>query len=370
VIKRPVALHLRQAPPGGGGADTVLYNYLTQHDRVTITSLCGYLRKPEHDLTPLRERIAGIGIPAYDLPGNPPLDFSQLSAVAAIVRERGVTILHCHDAKARMVGWLVARRFPKLRLVATLHGFIVVSAKARFYHFIDCMLLRRFDATIVVSAALKEKGEEIGVKKLRVIPNSMDTSLWPPPPPKSDHGALTIGYVGRLSAEKGPLDFVTMAAAILKQAPTTTFLMAGEGNMMAATKALAKELGVTHAMEFVGFVKQAKLPDFYARLDALALPSYTEGTPLTLLEAGALEIPVVATRVGGCPEVVEEGENGFLVEPGQPDKMAALFLRLIADAALRRRMGVRGREIVRERYSLDANVPKIEALYHELMAMS
>jgi glycosyltransferase involved in cell wall biosynthesis len=142
--------------------------------------------------------------------------------------------------------------------------------------------------------------------------------------------------------------------------------LVGDGPERPAAEALARELEVADRCRFAGYRKG--LPDWYAGFDAFCLTSINEGTPVAAIEALGAGRPAVATRVGGVPAVVEDGEDGFLVPFGDTDALAARLAELAADPALRERMGRRGAERMRELYSVERMVERIDGLYERLLA--
>jgi glycosyltransferase involved in cell wall biosynthesis len=141
--------------------------------------------------------------------------------------------------------------------------------------------------------------------------------------------------------------------------------LVGDGPDRDAVERRAHELGVMRHTLFLGF--QEDVAPFYAAFDALVLPSLNEGTPVSAIEALAAGRPVVATRVGGVPDVVRDGEDGFLVDPGAVDDLAVRLAKLAADPSLRERMGAAGRERVLKRYAVDRLVDDVDRLYRSLL---
>ena len=142
--------------------------------------------------------------------------------------------------------------------------------------------------------------------------------------------------------------------------------MVGDGPDRERLEQHAHDLGIARSTFFVGY--QEDIAGYYRLFDAFLLPSLNEGTPVSAIEALASATPVVATRVGGVPDVVRDGLDGFLVEPGNTDAAADRLAELAADPALRARLGESGRLYVRERYSVDRLVDDVDRLYRTLLA--
>jgi glycosyltransferase involved in cell wall biosynthesis len=166
---------------------------------------------------------------------------------------------------------------------------------------------------------------------------------------------LFVGAMGRLKGERDLIEAVSRAA---EHAPQLRLMMLGHG--AESVRGLCEERGVWPRVEQLGPVPMGERFEFYRRADIFVLPSYGEGMPMSVLEALAAGLPVIATRVGGIPELVEEGEQGFLIAPGDVEALAGRIVRLAGDAALRRRMGARSRAQARE-FELEAVTARLVA---------
>jgi glycosyltransferase involved in cell wall biosynthesis len=177
---------------------------------------------------------------------------------------------------------------------------------------------------------------------------------------------FVVGWAGRLTAIKRPLDLVRVLAALVGRGVDAALVLVGDGPDRPAVEALGAELGVAGRVRLAGYRKE--IADWHAAFDALLLTSANEGTPVAALEALASGRPVVATRVGGVPAVVEDAETGFLADVGDVEGLARGLEQLARDPEERRRMGAVGTERVRERFGRDRMVDDIEALYRRLLA--
>jgi len=173
-----------------------------------------------------------------------------------------------------------------------------------------------------------------------------------------------IGTVGRLSPEKGHRHFLQAAKIIKEGVPTAKFLIVGDGPMRTDLEAMAKEMGILEDVCFTGF--REDVPVVLSLMDVFVLPSLEEAFGIAMLEAMAVGKPVIASNVGGVYEAVIEGETGFLVEPGDWQKMAKLAIGLLGDEEKRKRMGEKGRQLVACRYTLEATCAKTLELIQEV----
>jgi glycosyltransferase involved in cell wall biosynthesis len=176
---------------------------------------------------------------------------------------------------------------------------------------------------------------------------------------------FAVGWIGRMTAVKRTDDVMVAFKRLRDEGVDAVLCLVGDGPDRPGLERRAHELGVMRDTLFLGY--QEDVAPFYAAFDALVLPSSNEGTPVSAIEALAAGRPVVATRVGGVPDVVKEGEDGFLVDPGATDDLADRLAQLARDPALRERMGRAGRERVLPRYAVDRLVDDVDSLYRSLL---
>jgi glycosyltransferase involved in cell wall biosynthesis len=177
---------------------------------------------------------------------------------------------------------------------------------------------------------------------------------------------FVVGWVGRMTSIKRVPDVLASFKRLLELGIDATLCLVGDGPDREAAERQAKDLGIARHVLQLGY--QRDVSPYYALFDALVLPSANEGTPVVAIESLAAQRPVVATRVGGVPDVVTEGEDGFLVEVGDIDGLANALATLARDPELRRRMGESGRERVLPRYRVERLVDDVDALYRELLS--
>jgi glycosyltransferase involved in cell wall biosynthesis len=199
-----------------------------------------------------------------------------------------------------------------------------------------------------------------------VVPNMLNVKLWPCVPRSADLPVRVL-FLGRLEQEKGVYDLLRALAEVRRDFPAVELFLAGEGHRDEVRRQ-ACALGVDRSVHLLGWISGQAKQDAMARANIFVLPSYIENMPVSLLEAMASGLPVVATTVGGIPDVVEDGVNGFLVSPADIPALAGTLGRLVADSALRQRIGNAGRRRIEETFAMEKIVPRIEALYRELGA--
>lgn len=360
-------LHLRQAVGGGGGADTVLLDILRLVNANFFQCTAVYLVKQGKNVDPLALAFKKNGLMLTQLSGRAWLDPVQLLELHRLIRLEKIRILHCHDSKTRLFGCLLKVFNPHLQLVATLHGWIPRRTRSRFYIALDKLLLRFFNVNIAVSAEIQQEAINVKGSHVVLLRNGVDTSLWKKGSEATrESDVLKIGFVGRLSKEKGIYEFIRIAALVAGQIPGCIFWIAGEGPEKKNIQQLVHELDVEKKVLLLGLQNRIELMRIYHQLDVLLLPSHYEGVPLTMLEAMSMGIPVVATRVGGMAEVLEGTDGGLLAEPGNLEKMAEHVLRLLRNRELAETLGRNARKLVQEQYDLAARVRTLEKYYQQV----
>jgi len=314
------------------------------------------------------------GFEASSLRSDTPHLLAAIAEIAGHLERFQADVLLCHGYKADLLGWRAARR-RKVPVMAVSRGWTGESLKVRVYEAGDCFCLPWMDRVVCVSAAQAGKVLQacVSPERVRVISNAIDPERFADPNPvyRDKLARLfrtprtrIIGAAGRLSAEKGFPVLAAAAEIVLRQDPSVGFVLFGEG---AGRPALMKQLKVSGlAGNFVLAGFRNDLDRFIPFFDLLALPSWTEGLPNVVLEAFAAGVPVVATAVGGTPEVVEDGVSGYLVPPGNPQALADRLLAALASKKRLHDMGLHGRQRVLRDFSFAAQAKHYTALFDEL----
>ncbi len=294
--------------------------------------------------------------------------------IVAQLRHLQADLVFCHGYKANLLGRLAARRVG-IPAVAVSRGWTGESLRVRLYEALDRLCLRWMDRVVCVSGAQAGKVLRAGVRpeRIQVIPNAVDPDRFVDP----DHRyrnrlarvfrqprSRIIGAAGRLSPEKGFDVLVAAAEIIMQRAPRTGFVLFGEGPCRSALLRQINSSGLAGDVILAGF--RSDLDCFVPFFDLLVLPSFTEGLPNVVLEAFAAGIPVVATAVGGTPEVIEDGVNGYLVTPGDPQELADRICDAMASEERLRDMGLHGRQKVLEEFTFASQARQYRALIDQL----
>lgn len=309
-------------------------------------------------------------------------DIVALFKLIALMRREKPDIIHTHTAKAGTLGRtaaLVGLFGRRKRIYHTFHGHVFHGyfspRKTRVFIRIEQILGRYTDRLIAVSERTKEDLVAYKIApadKITVVPLGLD--LDPFTVCERYRGelrrelqlpedAVLIGLVARLVPIKGIHDFLEAAACVAAGYPQAVFLIVGDGEMRQELEEHARALGLQERVLFLGYRKD--LPRIYADLDIVALSSLNEGLPVSLIEAMASECVVVSTSVGGVPNLIQDGETGFLVPPQNPGALAMALEEALAQPERWDEIGIRARQSALERFHVRRLVADIETLYRE-----
>jgi glycosyltransferase involved in cell wall biosynthesis len=371
-----VVLETRVVCGAGGGPDKTILNSPRHLWSAGYHTVCAYMHPPgDVGFETLREKASALEAPLLSVPDRGPWDWRVVTRLLEICRRERVNIWHGHDYKSNALG-LLLRRFWPMRLVTTVHGWVKQTRRTPLYYRVDEMCLPRYEAVVCVSEDLRDRCLARGVDPSRclLIENGIDTEdfsrrtdiasakqRFGVPP-----GRLVVGAVGRLSAEKGFDRLIRAAERLIRAGHEMEVWIVGEGDAAPMLTGLANQLGIGDRVRLLGY--QSDPRPVYEAMDLFALSSLREGLPNVVLEALAMEVPVVATRVAGVPRLIRDGETGVLVEPGSIDDLAAGLVRLLGDVDSRDRMAAAGRQFVTEHYSFAVRMQKIRAIYDRLLA--
>lgn len=372
----PVIFDTRVVSGSGGGPDKTILNSPRFLEPLGYKMLCGYLYPPnDPGYEVIRKKAAQANAPLVSIPDRGFWDVKAVREMLRACREHKVTVWHGHDYKTNALG-LLLKRFHPMRLVTTAHGWVQHTRKTPVYYRIDQWCLPRYERVICVSDDLFEACAAAGVPSDRLIllENGIDATEYARRKSVAEAkaalgfpvGTPLIGAVGRLSGEKAFDVLIRSVKSLLTAGRDVRLVIVGEGGDRPALEKLIAELGVADRVTLAGW--QADVRGYFEAMDVFALSSLREGLPNVVLEAMALEVPVVATRVNGVPRLVQDGRNGLLIESGDPAPLAAALDRLLGDAALQAAFRAAGRETVEGRFSFATRMRKLKQIYDDLLA--
>ncbi|MFI5459064.1 MAG: glycosyltransferase [Isosphaerales bacterium] len=308
---------------------------------------------------------------AHDTPHLP----AMVRELTGRLLEWDPDVLCCHGYKADLVGLLASRR-AGVPAIAMSHGWTAETWKVRIYEAVDRACLRKMDRVVCVSEGQAEKVRHAGVRpdRVTVIRNAVRAERFDHANP-ADRGVLEamfpaaperiVGSAGRLSYEKGFGVLIEAAAIVSRSDPGAGFIHFGDGPLREAISRRIRELGLERRFILAGF--RDDLDRFLPHWDLSVLPSFTEGLPTVVLESYAAGVPVVATAVGGTPEAVSDGVDGYLVPPGDASALARRILDVLESVDRRRHMGMLGRRRIRAEFTFEAQALRFQGVCEELV---
>jgi glycosyltransferase involved in cell wall biosynthesis len=335
----------------------------------------------EADEGSLWEEAGQRGIPATYLPGlqralSPAADAAAFARLWQLIRRTRPDLVHTHISKAGVLGRLAASLAGVRAVVHTYHGQVEElegpSFKSRLLRAAEAFAARRTDALIAVSAQTAAGLQATGVGKAqqyRVIRNGIDLNYFNPdlsPPPAAVPGSPLLGAIASLTPEKG-LDLLLQALpGLAARHPQLGLCLVGDGPLREALQVQVRALGLEARVHFSGNAPDVR--PYLRAFDLLVVPSRREGQGRVLMEAMALGRPVVAAQVGGIPELVRHGHNGWLVPPEDPVVLGQAIAALLDNPPLRAALAQEGRTQAQEEFGLDTMLAQVEQLYLELLS--
>jgi glycosyltransferase involved in cell wall biosynthesis len=307
--------------------------------------------------------------------------------IARLIRRLRPQILHTHTAKAGAVGRLAALLAGDARppiVLHTFHGHVLRGyfdpVRSRAFRVLERWLARKSTALVAVSPEIRDDLVALGVaprERFTVIRLGIELEKRVDGATPDDReetrrqlglapDRFVVGWIGRMTSVKRTDDVLRAFQRLRARGVDAALCLVGDGPDRPGVERAAHALGVMRDTLFLGF--QEEVSSYYAAFDALVLPSANEGTPVSAIEALAAGRPVVATRVGGVPDVVRDGQDGFLVPARDVAALADRLAALAQDPALREQMGAAGRERVVSRYAVDRLLDEVDDLYRSLLA--
>lgn len=343
----------------------------------------GSVSEGEGDLTSLAHEmdLSTVMIPELSRSLHGMRDVVAFWKLFQLMKREKPDIVHTHMAKAGALGRLSAVLAGVPVIVHTFHGHTFHSYfapwKASLFLWVERFLAKRTHCLVAVSECVREelctRYRIAPPQKVRVVPVGLDLEPFLEEVPKVSkerlgfpEEALLVGIVGRLVPIKDHEFLIRMASEICRKRKDVFFLIVGGGPQEVFLKQKVRDLNLTERVRFLGWWRD--LPTLYRCLDIVVLTSKNEGTPISLIEAMACGRAVVATRVGGVPDVVQEGVTGYTVPGGVLQAFVDKVELLLDHRGLREQMGQEGKRWVRERFSKNQLLQNINTLYEELLS--
>lgn len=313
---------------------------------------------------PLLEKLKEEKLDHYHLVSNSKFDLKAVFMLKKYLEQSKGHLVQSQGYKADIIS-LLACRLAGIPIISTIHGWTSEDAKVKFYENIQAYSWRFFDKVICVSEAYKKKAKQYGVpeEKIQVIYNGIYQKEQIVN--SEVNGCFATGIIGRLSIEKGHQYFLEAAKKVLQQEKNVKFLIVGDGPEEGNIKETIAKLHMAEYVHMLGYVKD--MASVYRQIDAVVIPSLREGLPNVLLEAMLNKKLVIASGVGGIPEVILDGVEGVLVKPQDSSAISEAIIMAIRQAQWRKTIVQAANKKVIEHFSFESRMQKIEALYQEVI---
>ncbi|MDL1974310.1 MAG: glycosyltransferase family 4 protein [Deltaproteobacteria bacterium] len=388
--EKPIRImDFRGSYKGGGGPEKTILNSAAQHDSEKVDVLVTYLRDPSDHEYIIDTWAKSLGIKYVDVPDAKVFDLSCVNKLKHLINEHDIQLIHSHDDKTLLYGWILKKMRPNVRIMYTCHShapytrqdFDTFSAYLRFYlrSKIQIFLMKKFQKP-VLTIAHHTKGSLVadGLKteNVEVLHNGIDIEQW-----QADKGkpvlrqeldippdTLVVGTVARIARKVKDLPtFYRVAAEVVKQIPNVKFVIVGEGHgdLLDLAKKEVADLGLSDTIFFTGH--RTDLLDIYSSFDIFFMTSRSEGMPNTVLEAMAMELPVVSTKVGGVPEIITDDTMGLLAPIGDVKALGEKLSLLLSDSEKRKKMGDVARQRIEEQFFFANRVRAMEDYYERFV---
>lgn len=365
-------LHLRSSG-GFYGAENVIIQLASRQSSDAVKAYVGCIQAPNAH-NELFERCQSLGIDAQLLPCTGTLDRAALSSIRSSLKNNQIDVICCHDYKSAILGYAASIGL-NLKRLAINHLWDFIDTKLWLYQRIEGILYNAFDHVVAVSAPVAKDVRPflVNKSKLSVISNGVDTHAH-----YNYEGSrtlraclglsendLVLGVVGRLASQKGHRYLIEAASKLVSKHKYLKLVFWGQGHLEGSLRELVAEHKLQDHVVFAGVAKD--MAQVYNEIDILTMPSLSEGLPMAMLEAMSAEVLVLATPVGDIPEVITDGDTGFLTPAKNSQQLANDIEKLIAmPVEQRTRVAQSGREFIVDNLSADAMAENYAALLETL----
>lgn len=363
-------LHLRSSA-GFYGAERVIVTLMKRlpDDGVDASLACieNYISGDKS----LLEHAQSANLHAVEIPCKSRMDINTIKSLKAFCKDNQIDVIHSHDYKSHFYAAIVAK-FAGCKQVATLHGKTFGGLKNRIYEFVENLLLRPVSHITVVSEQLYDALSKTNIKnRLSQIANGIDDHSFNPEVKgfgkeywgfQSEN--FVFGVIARLSEEKGHQILLEAFAKISKQNDEARLLLVGDGPLYDELIDQAKKLGIFEKVNFTG--SRTEVEQILNDMDCYVSPSHTEGMPMSILEAMAAALPIVATDVGAVGHLLRD-DHGKLVEPGNVDELATQMQLILDKQNTIQALGLKCRKRIEEDYSASIQSEKFARIYRSVL---
>jgi glycosyltransferase involved in cell wall biosynthesis len=368
-------MNILQIISSGGmyGAESVILNLLRSLNHGAHRSVLGVFANASNPNLQLHDLAVNEGIDSRLIACNGQVDWSVISRIRELTVQTGADIVHCHGYKADIYAFL-ALGSTGIPLVSTCHTWYDNDLRVYLYGVLDRFVLRKYARVIAVSEEVRQRllRSRTARERITVIRNGIDLIRFNAAALLSHtdrvrQDSIVVGLVGRLSREKGVDIFLRAASIVLADYPNTMFVVAGDGPDRSELERLIDSLGIASKVSLLG--RRDDMPSVYRSFDVMVSSSRKEGLPVVILEGMATGLPVVATRVGEVPNLIQDGETGLLVQPNAPRALAEAIVKLLVNEEHRNRLGCTAKKLIEREFSAERMAAEYIRVYKDAIAV-
>ena len=333
-----------------------------------------YLKSPRRNKKRFKTQATKHRCPIIEIPETGAVSFKTYKSLLNICDKQNIDVWHGHDYKSNLLGLMIRRKQPNMKLITTVHGWTCETLRTKLYYHIDNYCLKRYDEVVTVSPKLYEHCRDklkISTSKLTYIPNAIRPEEYQQTHTQSqarselniDTQRTVIGIVGRLSVEKG----VDRAIDAIAKLPDCELHLIGDGPERKNLEKQAQTLNVTDRVTFWGWQTNSQM--YYQAMDMLLLPSHTEGLPNVVLEAMTMAIPVAATDVGGVRDLLDDGRCGLILPTEQPVAWVGMIQNYLANENQLQQTALQARQRIYTHFTFESRMQRMMRVYDKLHSM-
>jgi glycosyltransferase involved in cell wall biosynthesis len=363
------------------GAEVMLLNLVAEQTLQGLEPVIASIGEKNITEKPLETEAIRCGFKIKKIRMIPGPNIAGVLEILKFAKRNNFSLLHLHGYKGNILFGFIPKKFRKIPVITTLHGYTstIKFNKMKVYEWLDQKSLSFLDAVVFVSNAMKihPKLKNLNNKNIYVIPNGIPMSdnkvtkvndIKNQTSDKKIKGfcsqGFTIGSIGRLSTEKGYQYLIKAVSLLEKRGINTRLILVGEGHEREFLEKLTVQSGLEGKILFTGYMDDAK--NYIPFFNIYIIASLTEGLPITLLEAMQAKIPIIATKVGGIPEVLSNGQAGILIDSCSPDAIVQAVIKLYNDKELSKQLTNKAHRRVNEDFSSKRMAAKYLDVYENL----
>lgn len=360
------------------GAERVICEILKKNNSNNITMSLGILTSSGDIIKRFHKEIGRTDIVILKFGGSEKLSFNTVKRISNYIQENSINIVHSHNYKSDFYAFICKLIIKnKLHLIASNHTWKLNTIREYGYKWLDSLIMKKFDGLIAISSEIKDEMIRAGINKskIKIILNGVDCEEHERSLAKTEARArlelgendFIVGCVASLTPEKGHMTLLKAFSEVHTATSEIKLCLVGEGPERNKIENYIYDNKLSETVFLKG--SRADIRELYKGFDVFILPSYQEGLPMVLLESMASGVPVIVTYVGAIPEIIQNNQNGIIIEPGNIGQMAQAILEINSNKEIRGTIRKNALKTVKEKYSSDLMTEEYQQIYKEVFLL-